>query len=160
MDDFYKYFSNENLINKHHFLSYNDFLENKIKSILNSDFFSIESINKIINIKFTNVKFVKSDYTPNECRLKNLNYYMKVNVTVNLNIKNEDSIIINDFTLCEIPLLVLSKYCNLYDLVDNEDSNSNKHELYKVGECINELGGYFIINGKEKVIVSQERLAL
>ena len=68
MDDFYKYFSNENLINKHHFLSYNDFLENKIKSILNSDFFSIESINKVINIKFTNIKFVKSDYTPNECR--------------------------------------------------------------------------------------------
>ena len=159
MDDFYKYFSNENLINKHHFLSYNDFLENKIKSILNSDFFSIESVNKVINIKFTNIKFVKSDYTPNECRLKNLNYYLKVNVTLNLNIKNEDSIIIDNFTLCEIPLLVLSKYCNLYDLVNNEDSKSNKHELYKVGECINELGGYFIINGKEKVIVSQERLA-
>ena len=72
MNDFYKYFDSENLINKHHFLSYNDFLENKIKSILNSDFFAIESINKVINIKFSNIKFVKSDYSPNECRLKKI----------------------------------------------------------------------------------------
>ena len=68
MNDFYKYFDSENLINKHHFLSYNDFLENKIKSILNSDFFAIESINKAINIKFSNINFVKSEYSPNECR--------------------------------------------------------------------------------------------
>ena len=88
-----------------------------------------------------------------------MNYYLKVNVTINLNIKNEDPIILDDFTLCEIPLLVLSKYCNLYDLINNQNINKKKHELYKEGECINELGGYFIINGKEKVIISQERLA-
>ena len=40
-NDFNKYFgeSNNSIINKHHFVSYEDFLENKIMSILKSDFF-------------------------------------------------------------------------------------------------------------------------
>ena len=71
-DDFSKYFdkNNNSIINKHHFLSYDDFLENKINDILQSDFFSIQSNNKVIDIKFSNVVKKKPTLYPNECRLK------------------------------------------------------------------------------------------
>ena len=90
--------------------------------------------------------------------MKNLNYTLDVIVTVTINIKDTTPIIINDFEFCKLPIQVLSKQCNLHYL-ENNHPNDYKYELYNKGECINELGGYFIINGKEKVIISQERLA-
>ena len=127
-NDFNKYFgeSNNSIINKHHFVSYEDFLENKIMSILKSDFFSIETNNKVINLKFSNIKFIKPTISPNECRLKNLNYTLKINIDINFNIENEQPIIINDYTLCEVPALVLSKYCYLYDIIKDKSTLEKK----------------------------------
>lgn len=52
--------------------------------------------------------------------------------------------------LGEIPLMVLSNYCTL---ADSENDNSF------LGECSFDQGGYFIINGSEKVLIAQERAA-
>ena len=51
--------------------------------------------------------------------------------------------------ICNIPIMLHSCKCNLY--------NKNKQSVIKSGECKYDNGGYFIINGKEKVIISQER---
>lgn len=51
----------------------------------------------------------------------------------------------------KIPIMLKSKNCILKELPD--------HELYTWNECPYDQGGYFIINGSEKVLIAQERSA-
>ena len=51
----------------------------------------------------------------------------------------------------KLPIMLKSKYCILRDL-DEDD-------LYAWNECPYDQGGYFIINGSEKVLIAQERSA-
>ncbi|KAI9500454.1 DNA-dependent RNA polymerase II [Coemansia spiralis] len=51
----------------------------------------------------------------------------------------------------QIPIMLRSHYCTLHGLKDQE--------LYDLGECPYDQGGYFIINGSEKVLIAQERIA-
>lgn len=55
--------------------------------------------------------------------------------------------------LGNIPLMVCSKYCSLRS-EDNDD-----FDPAFLGECSFDQGGYFIINGSEKVLIAQERAA-
>lgn len=53
--------------------------------------------------------------------------------------------------LGKIPVMLRSDFCQLKSL--------NEHERVKNGkDCRYDQGGYFIINGSEKVIVAQERM--
>lgn len=51
----------------------------------------------------------------------------------------------------KLPIMVKSRYCLLKDLPDED--------LYAEGECPYDQGGYFVINGSEKVLIAQERSA-
>ncbi|MCK5342169.1 MAG: DNA-directed RNA polymerase subunit B'', partial [Candidatus Heimdallarchaeota archaeon] len=53
--------------------------------------------------------------------------------------------------IASIPIMLKSKYCYL--------NKQNKEELIGMGEDPDDPGGYFIINGTEKVIISVEDLA-
>ena len=53
--------------------------------------------------------------------------------------------------LGKFPIMVQSDYCVLKDLP--------REVRHTTGECVNDLGGYFIIDGKEKTVVSQEKFA-
>lgn len=55
------------------------------------------------------------------------------------------------FFIGKLPIMLKSKYCILRDL-DEDD-------LYAWNECPYDSGGYFIINGSEKVLIAQERSA-
>ena len=180
--DFNKYFNQtvNSVINKHHFESYNSFIKDlETGEMLNHPYFKlIKKINNttlhiIIDKQDIEIRKKKdnvySEFSPNECRLNNSDYLLEVIIkkilirlktpqkTMDLDIiefdKNEE------FILCKIPIQVLSDYCILNINTKNKTLDEYRNELYKNGECINELGGYFIIDGKEKLIISQERLA-
>ena len=91
---------------------------------------------------------------PNEARLKSLNYSMNIfcNIVVQTidNIKNKiEYKNYSKINIGKIPIMLHSKACILNGL--------NSQNLTEIGECPYDKGGYFIIKGKEKVILSQEK---
>jgi len=81
---------------------------------------------------------------PSECRLRGLSYVAPLYLEVSYkNTKKE--VYIGD-----IPVMVKSDICYL--------SKMSEKELIEAGEDPNDLGGYFIINGSERVIIAQEDL--
>ncbi|KAA8904565.1 hypothetical protein FN846DRAFT_952578 [Sphaerosporella brunnea] len=51
----------------------------------------------------------------------------------------------------KMPIMLKSQYCILKDFKEDE--------LYGLSECPYDQGGYFVINGSEKVLIAQERSA-
>lgn len=80
---------------------------------------------------------------PWECRLRSLTYSAPLYATVSRKFDNEPE---EKVTLClgEIPVMVGSKFCNLHNLTEEE--------LTKKKEDCFEFGGYFIINGNERIV--------
>jgi len=98
---------------------------------------------------------------PNDARLRNLTYAsplfvdVRVKTTFINNTKQGERItrerLFPNVHLGKIPVMVGSKYCLLHD---------QKHLHPGVlGECAEDFGGYFIVTGGERVIISQERMS-
>ena len=99
---------------------------------------------------------------PNEARLRNFTYSSNLYVIVNFktkeyygeglsHCKESPKICLKNINLGKIPIMLYSKACIL--------SKKNNKKAIDYEECEYDEGGYFIINGSEKVIVSQERVA-
>ncbi|KAI0987754.1 hypothetical protein GJ496_003572 [Pomphorhynchus laevis] len=80
---------------------------------------------------------------PAECRIARTTYKAPLMVKIKV-FSNGSNILTFKKRLAEVPIMVMSKGCNLYGL-DNS-------QLVKHKEENNEGGGYFIINGSEKLI--------
>ena len=100
---------------------------------------------------------------PNEARLRNMSYGATINYDVTLKFKillerddgnfteHQETMTIEKMYLGRFPIMLQSKLCILNGLA--------AEARYNMGECRNDMGGYFIIDGKEKVIISQEKFA-
>ena len=95
---------------------------------------------------------------PNEARLRNFTYWSKliVDVIVSTTVKTGDTSVskrktIPNVLIGRIPIMVGSTLCSL-----QKHSTFHKSELH---ECKYDLGGYFVVNGGERVVISQERTA-
>ena len=98
---------------------------------------------------------------PNDARLRNLTYAAPLNVDIKVtttfvdhtrnSIRESNVRIFPNVHLGKIPVMVGSKYCLLHD---------QKHvHPSEMGECAEDVGGYFIIQGGERAMISMERMS-
>ena len=98
--------------------------------------------------------------TPHLARMNSLTYGVNLYVDINILIEtiNEDGVTerqetkVPNVIIGKIPVMVRSKACVL-TMMPGLAEQEGKHE------CRYDPGGYFIINGNEKVVISQDRIS-
>lgn len=96
---------------------------------------------------------------PKAARLRNLTYSAPLYVDVTKFVtrktdEGEEDTEQEDLSkvyIGKVPIMLRSRYCTLFE-------NSDK-DLTELGECPYDQGGYFIINGSEKVLIAQEKMS-
>lgn len=99
---------------------------------------------------------------PNEARLRNVTYASSVyaDIIVKIAYTTDSGAVIDlspppetfkKWQLFKIPIMLHSRYCILH--------NKPKEFLKEVGECPYDNGGYFIVDGAEKVLITRQEQA-
>ena len=124
-----------------------------------------------VHLEFTNPQFKKPTIfenngavlpmMPNDARLRNLTYAAPLFVDINVTYVEIDNTnggkqcikkrLFPNVHLGKVPVMVGSEYCLL--------KNQAHMNPARVGECAEDMGGYFIIQGGERVCISQERMS-
>ena len=95
---------------------------------------------------------------PNDARLRSMTYGITIHYDIDVEFdyyvdgsKVNETKILEKIYLGRFPIMLHSNLCILRGLATEARFN--------LGECRNDFGGYFIIDGKEKCILSQEKFA-
>jgi DNA-directed RNA polymerase subunit B" len=152
------YFRVNTLVNQQ-LVSYNKFLDVGIQQV-------VDRIGKIstnvegFELKLGKVRIeqpryyeVKGGYRqilPNEARLRNLSYSAPIFLEIIPVFNGVERPVYSDVFIGELPVMLKSKLCYL--------STMRRDELVENGEDPDDPGGYFIINGSERVLTSIEDL--
>ncbi|MFH1439166.1 MAG: DNA-directed RNA polymerase subunit B'' [Candidatus Woesearchaeota archaeon] len=157
-----KYFSEHNLVASD-IESFNYFIEVVLQNIIeenklieptiiphNIDEFKI----RLDKIWVTKPEIIEADGSkrpiyPIEARLRKISYAAPIYIEVSAHINGIQR---ESFTtqVGNLPIMLKSKYCHL--------NNLNRDDLIKRGEDPEDTGGYFIINGTERVLIDVEDL--
>jgi len=137
--------------------SFNDFVDNRMQEIVTelSDALPNEDFEiKLGKIRVGKPNVIESDgssrpITPAEIRLRKLTYSAPVWMEMTINYAGQ--VETEEVQLGRIPVMVKSKACNLCDM--------SEEELIKNYIDPKDHGGYFLINGNERVMVMAEDLA-
>nr|WNS68468.1 DNA-directed RNA polymerase II subunit 2 [Trichomonas gallinae] len=130
---------------------------NKAKMDMDED--EDEPEGKTIHISFDTSGIIRPETPENKllsplvARLRGLSYSLTVVAPIDIIVvdsqKNSAEAKIESCEIAKVPCMVRSLYCHL----DNEDGENH-------GECEYDPGGYFIVNGSEKVIIGQEHMVI
>ena len=154
-------FLDEKGLVRQHIDSYNDFIEHGLQAIVDEVGeipIEIEEYNlkiKLGKIEIGTPRVIEVDGSerqiyPTEARIRNLTYaaplHMEMIPVVEGRERQAEIVYIGDF-----PVMLKSKICPL--------SRLGLEELINIGEDPTDPGGYFIVNGSERVVVALEDLA-
>ncbi|MEM1946216.1 MAG: DNA-directed RNA polymerase subunit B [Candidatus Caldarchaeum sp.] len=159
---FKSHLEDEGLV-QHHLKSYNYFVKEGLQELIYSlGEHEIKTRHGIVTVKFGQVEIGRpskrevaaptpQDLYPSEARLRNLTYEAPIYVKMSLYLDGKPLAPPESVWIGTIPVLVKSDICPL--------SKMTPDELLAIGEDPQDPGGYFIINGSERVIVAIEDLA-
>lgn len=183
LDRYYEH--NDYFVSHHHLHSFNEFMERGIRAIIrsmNQDFkmlkdekISVDGQERdivrtvqvwmggdaeasgvyvdrpvIIDSKSSEARLM----FPNEARLRGLTYACNIYCDIRLDFEADGKLIgtklLEKFRIGLVPLMLHSDMCVLH--------GQSQEVLREMGECVYDQGGYFIVGGKEKVLVARESL--
>lgn len=151
---------------KQHIDSYNYLVEVQLKKIVESASTIRSDVDHNFYIKFTDiylgaprradepqdvgVAFDGSSVSPQECRLRDTTYAAPIQVDFEY-LRGRQRVRKIGVCIGRMPVMLRSSKCVL--------SNKSPGEMTVLNECPLDPGGYFIVNGTEKVILVQEQLS-
>ncbi|MEM3926090.1 MAG: DNA-directed RNA polymerase subunit B [Desulfurococcaceae archaeon] len=152
-----KYFEEKGLV-RQHLDSYDRFIREILPAIIEE--FGHVKITEMLEIiiekpkigtpQWVNIDGTIEEKTPLECRIRNITYAAPVYVTVKIRDESGYSREM-ELKMMDLPVMLKSSIDPL--------SKMSPQELVAIGEDPRDPGGYFIINGSEKVLIAQEDLA-
>jgi DNA-directed RNA polymerase subunit B" len=156
------YFKEHGLID-HQIESYNDFVENRLQKIIDEVGYIETEISGGYKVKLGKIKVGKPvikeadgsvrPITPMEARIRDLTYsvplYLEMTPIIGEGEDAREGETVEVY-IGELPVMLGSKICHLY--------GKSREELIELGEDPEDPFGYFIINGTEKVLITQEDL--
>ncbi len=155
-----KAYLDENPLTQQHIDSYNEFMEKEIHEIIKEQE-DIETDKQDVTVKLHGIEARKPKATeadgartkilPHEARLRDRTYASALYMDMSLLEEGEETDRDKVFA-GKMPTMVKSNLCYL--------SEMNDDELIRANEDPDDPGGYFIINGSERVLIGVEELAL
>ncbi len=151
-----KYLEQHSLVESN-VISFNDFIQNRMQQIVGelNETINVEEVDiKLGKIRMEKPNIIESDgstnpVTPGIARLRNLTY--SAPVYVELTVKFGGQTDSSEVEVGRIPVMVKSAACNVYGMSRDQ---LREHYMDPL-----DPGGYFIINGNERVMVMSEDLA-
>nr|ALK02064.1 RNA polymerase III second largest subunit [Wickerhamiella domercqiae] len=145
---------------KQHLDSFNYFVETDIRKIVRANELILSEVDPEFYFKYLDIRIgtpqrndinsFTTHITPHECRLRDLTYAAPIYVDVEYT-RGRQAVIQRDVEIGRMPIMLRSSKCVL--------TNQSHEEMAKMNECPLDPGGYFIVNGTEKVILVQEQLS-
>jgi DNA-directed RNA polymerase subunit B len=151
-----KYLEGHSLVESN-ITSFNNFINHRMQEIIDelNESMPKEDVEiKLGKIRVERPQIVEADgsshlITPTEARIRGLTYAAPI--TVEITVKQQEQLESHEVEIGKIPVIVKSDVCNL--------ANMERDKLIENYIDPLEPGGYFIINGNERVIVMTEDLA-
>lgn len=150
----------ENSLVKQHLDSYNKFVDLGMQSIIDRVGIirpSIEGFELHLGrVRMDKPKVIEADGSqrtilPSEARARNLTYAAPIFLEIIPVYNGVEKKMFSEVYIGEMPVMIKSKLCHL--------DNMTGEELIAAGEDPADPGGYFIVNGSERVLTSIEDLA-
>ncbi len=155
-----KFLQEEGLV-RQHINSYNGFIDHELQAIIDeTPGIPIETEKFSLKIKFGKISVgtprvievdgAERQIYPMEARIRNLNYTAPIHLEMTT-VMDGREVRTELVYIGDIPVMLKSKICSL--------SKLTPEELRTISEDPLDTGGYFIVNGSERVIVALEDLA-